>query len=187
MKAQRTCGPNLTKAECDACLKYLALALPRANMSVEDAEAMREMYFQLFVKHGVTYAMLKPVCEKIVIAPPPAGKAKFFPDPGALYEPCRQEALQRLADLAAYRRALNLLDGPQGEPETVSVPRRGAHSIGSGLPPVGDLAALQKFLGDVTPDEPRRSVQQDPEALSPEREAQLAAMRDSLARRMKGV
>lgn len=103
-------APPLTRPECDACLKFLALTLPRAGLSTRDAHDMMDMYFGLLKKAGVTGEMLMNASEAYVMRPT-GDKGKFFPDPGQLAEICAAEIDSRRRAIAAARRGLEVIDG----------------------------------------------------------------------------
>lgn len=103
-------APPLTRPECDACLKFLALTLPRAALSTKDAHQMMDMYFGLLREAGVTGEMLMNASKAYVMRPT-GDKGKFFPDPGQLAEVCAPEIDRRKKAITAAKRALAVLDG----------------------------------------------------------------------------
>lgn len=105
--------PPLTRPECDACLKFLALTLPRGGLSTRDAHDMMDMYFGLLREAGVTGEMLMKASKTYVMRPS-GDKGKFFPDPSQLAEICAAEIDGRKKAIAAARRGLQVLDGGAG-------------------------------------------------------------------------
>lgn len=87
---------ELSRSECDAALRKLALLLPRAKLSPDDTADMLDLYHGLFVKYGMTARMLSEACERYVMAATADRKRdKFFPDPGELFELVRDDVRWR--------------------------------------------------------------------------------------------
>lgn len=84
--------------------------VPRAGLGADEIDRMLDLYFGLLRKNGVTMRMLQKAQEAYVMAPK-RGKARFFPDPGELFELCADEARQRTKAVAALTRALAIIDG----------------------------------------------------------------------------
>lgn len=104
----KSLGELLTRPECDKCLRLLALALPRAGLSPDDAHDMLDLYFGLLHKACLTGAMLRSAAEQYVMRPS-AGKPKFFPDPGQLAELCADDIRTRNRALDALKKGLDSL------------------------------------------------------------------------------
>lgn len=122
-------GTAMTRRECDGCLTDLALLLPRAGLDRDSIERMLDLYFGLMRERHVTAQTLMSACKAYVMAPK-KGKARFFPDPGELFELCADDTARRSKDLAALNRAMSVLDGeipdvgPAEEAEAVDMGER---------------------------------------------------------------
>ena len=107
-------GELLTRPECDACLRDLALILPRAGLAGSDVDRMLDLYFGLLRAAGLTARMLKDAAMRVVMQPN-GGKARFFPDPGQLAELCAEDIRTRNAKLEALDRALAIIETPASD------------------------------------------------------------------------
>lgn len=167
-------GRTISRAECDGCLRDLALILPRAGMRPEDVDRMLDLYFGLLAPRGVTRKMLAQACEHIAMKPAKDGK-KFFPDPGQLFEPCREAAHDRKVALQALERAQAIADGMIAATPEEPPRRTGPRAIGD-IPPPGDFKAVVKILDAAAPPrEPQVPAASD-EVMTDERRAELHAL-----------
>lgn len=108
-------GRTMTREECDACLRDLAIILPRANLDAEDIERMLDLYYGLLSERGIPIRILQNACKTYVMAPR-KGKAKWFPDPGELAELCADDLREHRQKMAALQRGIEILDGKQDAP-----------------------------------------------------------------------
>lgn len=131
-------GQTATRPECDQCLADLALVVPSTSQEEEDYERKLDLYFGIFRMEGVTHDMLRLACARYAAAPT-KGKAKFFPDPGALIELVADEAKTRKRTLFQLRRGLDVLEGKL-------LPAPGDHQA----PTAEDLAKRREQLGALT-------------------------------------
>lgn len=120
-------GRPLTRPECDACLKFLALTLPRAGLSTQDAHDMMDVYYGLLREAGVTGELLTEAAKAYVMRPNGKG-AKFFPDPGQLAEICGPAIAARKKAIAAVERALMAINTPPIAEEG-TVPAEAIHKL----------------------------------------------------------
>lgn len=181
-------GTTISREQCDECLSDLALLLPRANMAPEDVDRMLDLYYGLLVERGVTVAMLRSACKEIAMAPA-KGKPKFYPDPGELYERCRDEALTRQKALRALESASQVLALPP-PPEEAYGPLRppaeilAAHGIDA-EPPRRPTAEVVAEIRASRPESISDALRQSLERLKPKPTPQDArAMQETLAERM---
>jgi hypothetical protein len=114
-------GSLISRDECDACLKALAHIVPHGAIGADNLAGKFDLYWALLRKHGVTQPMLMAAQERFIMAPR-KGKARWFPDPGELFEMCAEEATNRTRAVGALHRALAIIDGealPAPEPEGI--------------------------------------------------------------------
>lgn len=119
-------APLITREECDKCLADLSLVVPSSDLSADDMARKLDLHFGIYRLNGVTRDMLRYAC-MVFAAAPTKGKAKFFPDPGALLEIVADQAKARKQIRMALQRALDVLDGklkPEPLPEPVSAEER---------------------------------------------------------------
>lgn len=145
----------MQRSECDGCLKDLAIILPRANLGPDEIERMLDLYFGLLREAHVTKPMLVRASKAFVMAPK-KGKARWFPDPGELYEMVADEAASRRQKLTALVRALEVLDGKLlAAPETEGPV---VEDVQARLRALGEKMAAKKPIGPViverTPQDP---------------------------------
>lgn len=139
-RKRKALGEELTRHECENCLRLLALALPRAGLSPADANDMLDLYFGLLHKAGVTGKMLTSAAERYVMMPTGL-KGKFFPDPGQLAEMCAGDIRDRRLALEALEKARSVLDGP-APPELESFSERGG-PVGERLFQLGEAMRVE--------------------------------------------
>jgi hypothetical protein len=123
----------VTKEDCDARLRDLALLLPSAGIQVAEVDRMLDLYFGLWREAGLTLPMLNRAIKTYVMTPR-NGRSRFFPDPGEIAEQVGEEARERRKALKALMRALEILDAAKDAP-----PPDG--------PPMVDIRAKLKELG----------------------------------------
>jgi hypothetical protein len=119
---------ELTREQCDVCLRNLALTLPHANMAAADAHDVLELYHGLLTKYGVTGRMLSEACERYVMAKN-SGKGKFFPGPGQLYELCSGDVRYRNRQRAALTMAQTSLRDMVAEMDSFEPPARPLRTV----------------------------------------------------------
>jgi len=69
-----------------------------------------DLYWALLRKHGVTKPMLMLATERFIMAPR-KGEARWFPDPGQLFEMIAEEAATRIRSTTAIHAAIAIIDG----------------------------------------------------------------------------
>ena len=151
-KQLSTLNRTLTRQHCDKVLRGLALTLPRAGMSAADVSDMLDLYFDLLSRYGVSDRMLSEAAERYVMATPSERKrSKFYPDPGELYDLCRDDVRYKQKRFQALTRALRALEDMLAERENVPPPARAVrtaaeiiaeHDAKMAQPKPGDVRAL---------------------------------------------
>jgi len=130
-------GVPLRKEECDSVLKNLAILMPRANLSPDDAHTMLDLYFQLLSRAGVTGKMLRSAAERFVMAPN-EGKAKWFPDPGQLRDLCADDIKTRRQKMLALEKANQLLALPPPADDALGSMAQRLNELGDRMRVVSD-------------------------------------------------